>query len=103
MCLTGAGYVVETSTLSHVTQLGQYASNGLAVMDLDNNRMFLLSCSGSDAYIESYDAATLKLTARHVIQQWPFAHSFRKVAGNQLAMAKGGEMILLPISKLQAP
>jgi len=101
LCLTGSGYLADTNTLQLVTQLAQYADDGLALMDLDNNRMFLLSYSGADTRIESYDATTYKLTGRYVISLSGSAHSFKKLAGDQLAIATGGELILLPISVLQ--
>jgi uncharacterized protein (TIGR03437 family) len=101
LCLTGSGYVASTSTLQLVTQLGNYANDGLALLDLDNNRMFLLTYSGADTDIECYDATTYRLTGLYVIPQWGSAHGFKQVVGNQLAIANGDELILLPISMLQ--
>lgn len=101
LCLTGSGYVASTSTLQFVTRLGDYPNHGLALMDLDNNRMFLLTYSGADTYIQSFDATSYKPTGQYVIPNWGSAHTFKKIFGGQLAIANSYELILLPISMLQ--
>ena len=70
-------------------------------MDLDSNRMFLLEYTGVDTIIESYDATAYKLAGRYVIPQWGCAYSFKRVAGDRLAIASGNELLLLPISMLE--
>jgi hypothetical protein len=104
LCLTGSGYIADTNTLQFVRQqLGDFANDGLALMDLDNNRMFLLVYYGADAHIQCYDATTYKLSGEYVIPQWEFANSFKKIIGDRLAIANGEGLILLPISLLQPP
>jgi hypothetical protein len=100
LCLTGGGSVVDTGSLKVLTQLIPFfsAQNGLALMDLDNNRMFLLTYSGADTTIGWYDTTTYSLVTRYVIPQWGRAHSFKKVAGDQLAIANSAELILLSLS-----
>ena len=74
-------------------------------MDLDNNRMFLAVSNGigfeNGTDINWYDATTYKLVAQYVIPNWTGAYAFQKVVGDQLAIANGSELILLPIAMLQ--
>lgn len=99
LCLEGdSGYVVSTANLQFLTQLGGYVDGSLALMDSDNNRMFRLTYSGADTHIERYDATSYKLTGLYVISHFGFAHSFKMIVDNQLAIANGDELILLPIS-----
>ena len=98
LCLTSSGYLADGHTLQVVTQIAARGDNGLALMDLANNRMFLLSQVG---IVESYDATTYKITDRYVIPRFGGGFLFEKVAGDQLAILGGGELIVLPVSMLQ--
>ncbi|MBS1859622.1 MAG: hypothetical protein JST11_29900 [Acidobacteria bacterium] len=102
-CLTGSGQLADTDSLQIVYRLATHANDGLAAMDLDNNRMFLLINGVTEITVESYDASTYSLTGTYTIPHAGSAHSFAKVSGDQLVIATRGEIILLPLSMLKPP
>jgi uncharacterized protein (TIGR03437 family) len=101
LCLTGSGYLADGHRLEIITEsLCNGDSSGLALMDLEYNRMFVLTNSGVNTVVECFDATSFSLKGRYVIPGFARAHSFERVWGNQLAIANWMELILLPISLL---
>jgi hypothetical protein len=101
ICLTGGGHLADTSSLQLITRIAQYPNDGLPLLDLDNNRMFLLRPTLPDALVESFDATTYQRTGQYFVPGVGYAHTFSKVADNQLAIAGTDELALLPISMLK--
>jgi hypothetical protein len=102
LCLTGTGFVVDGRSMRVITRLDYYSADSLPMMDLANNRMFVLSSSLSDTVIDTYDATTHKRISRYVIPNWTGAFAWQKITGDQLAMTNGLELLLVPISQLQS-
>ena len=67
-------------------------------MDVDHNRLFILSYFGADTIIEMFDATTFLRTGSFQIPQFLFPFRLEKAAGEQLAMTNGNELVILPIS-----
>jgi uncharacterized protein (TIGR03437 family) len=101
MCFTGTGTILSTSTLLPVGQAAVDTTTwGMPLIDLANNRMFLISAWGADLKVTSYDATSYQMIGQYVLSQFARPHSVQLMSGNQLAIANSKEFALLPISLL---
>jgi uncharacterized protein (TIGR03437 family) len=102
VCFTGSGTILSTSTLLPVGQaIVDVTTRGTPLMDLANNRMFLVS-GFADLKITSYDATSYQVTGQYVLPQFAAPHSVRLLAGDQLAIANSKELALVPVSLLNS-
>jgi uncharacterized protein (TIGR03437 family) len=103
LCVTGSGYLADANTLGLIGQLQALDSEALAIMDLDANRIFLLSSGYTSARVDCFDATTYRRTGSYTFypSDWNSpAHTFIKVAGDQLAIGTYTQLVLLPISAM---